>query len=684
MIGSQRAELCRLPVKGTLLLLAGLICFVPMTAVAELSRLEITHREPWAGGREFGARGAYERMRGRAWFEVDPGAKANRTVVDLGLALKNKAGRVEFSADVEIIAPKDLSKSCGAVFYDVNNRGYPTCLGTISAGGEHFLMREGFILVFSGWIAELLPNGRNLVLAAPIARDKGEEITGLVRSEMVVSQRTKRCSLSGNSGHGSYEPTLRGEKEGALTRRLLESDPREVIERSRWRLEKSWPVFKGSKSVLPKVELVLEGGLDPGAIYELVYEAKNPVVQGLGMAGIRDLLSFLKHSGKKMNPLRLESGTSAARYAYGFGTSQSGRLLKMFLYDGFNADEKGRKVFDAVMPHVAGGGLGFFNHRFASPTRYSTQHESHLYPTDYFPFSYGEQKDHLSGRTDGILRRARAARVVPKVLHTQSSSEYWHRSASLVHTDTAGRKDVALPPEVRIYTFGGSQHGPGDGLARPRSRGQLPSNPTNFRPLLRALVKAMDAWVRDGIEPPPSVYPTIASGSLVSWELKASGWKALPGVSYPAVIQRPALLDRGPDFIARRRATIEPPRVGPSYRVLVPAFGPDNNEKGCLMMPTVAVPVATFTSWNLRDQSIGAPGELLSLQGGYIPFLRDKDAKQQAGDPRLSLLERYQGFELYLEQYLAWARRLVKERYLLEEDLPSIERGPWNREKLFE
>ncbi|MEC9349626.1 MAG: alpha/beta hydrolase domain-containing protein, partial [Planctomycetota bacterium] len=427
--------------RSATLLLAAFFLFLPLRAMAGLTRFEISKREPWAGGREFAGRGAYERLRGKAWFEVDPGAKANSLVVDLTLAPRNKAGRVEFSADVEILAPADLSKAGGAIFYDVNNRGGPTCLGTISSGGEHFLMREGYILVFSGWIAELLPNGRNLVLDAPVATRAGEPIKGLVRSEIVVNQKTERKALSGNSGHGSYEPTERGEGEGVLTRRLREKDRRTVVERSKWKLEKSWPVFRGEKSALPKVELVLEGGLEPGFIYELVYEARNPVVQGLGMAGIRDLLSFLKHSRLRSNPLLLASGSPAARYAYGFGTSQSGRLLRMFLYDGFNADEQGRKVFDAVMPHVAGGGLGFFNHRFASPTRYSTQHESHLYPTDYFPFSYGEQKDHLSGRTDGILRRARAAGVVPKVLHTQSSSEYWHRSASLVHTDTAGRMD---------------------------------------------------------------------------------------------------------------------------------------------------------------------------------------------------------------------------------------------------
>ena len=202
----RRARRCA----AKLLLLAVVPFFAPVTAVAELTRIELTKREPWSGGREFGERGAYQRLRGKAWFEVDPGAPANRTVVDLALAPKNKAGRVEFAADVEIIAPADLSRSSGAIFYDVNNRGYPTCLGTISSGGDQFLMREGFILVFSGWIAELLPDGKKLVLEAPVASDRGKAIRGLVRAEIVVSQKTARSSLSGNSGHGSYEPTARG------------------------------------------------------------------------------------------------------------------------------------------------------------------------------------------------------------------------------------------------------------------------------------------------------------------------------------------------------------------------------------------------------------------------------------------------------------------------------------------
>lgn len=279
------------------------------------------------------------------------------------------------------------------------------------------------------------------------------------------------------------------------------------------------------------VELALAGGFQPGYIYELVYEAQGPVVQGLGLAGIRDLVSFLKHDHSQRNPLRSADGVFIARYAYGFGTSQSGRCLRMYLYDGFNADEQGRQVFDGVMPHVAGAGLGFFNHRFASPTRHNSQHDNHLYPADCFPFTYGDEQDPFTHRVNGILRRARAAGVAPKTMHTQSSSEYWHRSGSLVHTDPLGKRDAEIPEEVRIYTFGGTQHGPGDGVPGKSARGQLPGNPSDYRPFMRGLLTALDAWVRGDREPPPSVFPRFSDSTLVGWKQDESGWRSIPGVA---------------------------------------------------------------------------------------------------------------------------------------------------------
>jgi hypothetical protein len=671
---------------GALLLLGGPLAG-GRALRAELVRVDITSREPHAGGRPFGERGPYERLRGKAFFEVDPESPGNQAVVDLDLAPRNARGRVEFSADLEILAPRDLSRSNGAVFYEVNNRGNRTSPGVVAGGAEDFFFARGFIVAWSGWIAELLPGGGRLRLEAPVATAEGKPITGLVRAEMCPDAEAERLPISHWPNHGSYEPTARGEREAALTWRLREKDRRVAIPRLQWRLEKEWVEADGERSLLPRIDLVVSGGFAPGGIYELVYEAEGPIVQGLGFAGIRDLISCFKHVRDERNPLRLEGGAPAVRLAYGFGTSQSGRALRQFLHDGFNADESSRQVFDGVIPHVAGGGLGSFNHRFASPTRHNAQHDSHLYPADVFPFAYGDGRDPLSGRSGGILRRARETGAVPKVFHTQSSSEYWHRAGSLVHTDPLGERDAEIPPEVRIYTFGGTQHGPGSGLPEPRrpgSDGQLPSNPADYRPLLRALVVALDAWVRDGVEPPPSVYPRIADGTLAGWRVDESGWRPLPGVRYPEVIHAPELLDRGPEWERHRRAALEPPVSRGVYGVKVPACGADGNERGTLLLPCVAVPVATYTSWNLRGRSLGAETELLSLRGGYIPFARDAAARQAAGDPRPALLEAYRSFEDYLERYRRAARDLTERRYLLEEDLPALEALAGKRRALFE
>ena len=288
-----------------------------------------------------------------------------------------------------ILAPVDLAKSNGAILYDVNNRGNRVCLGQFNGGGgDDFLLRQGFIVVWSGWIAELLPGGGRLLLDAPIATENGQPITGLVRAEFVSDQPADRYQISHFGNHGSYPPTEAGLAEAVLTWRLNEADPRVVIPQSQWKLHREYVEAEGRRSLLPKTEIEIAGGIQAGFIYELVYEAHGPIVHGLGLAGIRDLISHFKHADSEQNPLRVD-GNPVARFAYGFGVSQSGRCLRQLLYDGFNADEQGRIVFDGVIPHVAGGGMGFFNHRFASPTRHNTQHDNHLYPADVFPFTYG-------------------------------------------------------------------------------------------------------------------------------------------------------------------------------------------------------------------------------------------------------------------------------------------------------
>src|SRR5262245_8636257 len=359
----------------------------PLAARAAVKALEIHRCEPFAGGAAFGDVGPYEKLVGVVRFAVDPKDPRNRDIIDLELAPRNAAGEVEFEADVFLLVPKDLSKGNRALLYDVNNRGNKLALGmfnsaagsndptTMAHAGNGFLFRRGYVVVWCGWIGELLPGNNRLLLRAPSVTRDGQPLRGVVRYEMVTDNPAETLPLSHREGHGSYPPTAKGEAEGVLTWRQRETDERVVIPRGQWSLERQ-PIPKvenGVPGTLPQVRCRVAGGFRPGYLYELVCEAEGPIVQGLGLAATRDLVSFLRYDDTERNPLRLGSGKPAIERTHGFGVSQSGRFLRHFLYQGFNADEKGRRVFDGVMPHVSGGGLGFFNHRFAQPTRHNAQ-----------------------------------------------------------------------------------------------------------------------------------------------------------------------------------------------------------------------------------------------------------------------------------------------------------------------
>ena len=381
-------------------------------------------------------------------------------------------------------------------------------------------------------------------------------MTGLVRCEIVPSSDTKRTVINW-ANHGAYRPTPRGLKEVTLTHRIRPSEPRVTVARRDWKLivseVKAAPDSTQSKPLvgqLPKVELEYEPGLKKGHIYELIYEAQDPNVMGVCFPAVRDLMSALKHGSGADNPLLL-NGQPVVKRAHGFGVSQSGRFLREMLYWGFNEDERGRQVFDGVIPHVSGSGLGSFNHRFAQPTRHAAQHDHHDYPPDRFPFSYGVQRDPLSKQTDGILKRCEASGTTPIVLHTQSEAEYWTRSGSLTHTDPLGKQDFENPDSVYIYLFGGTQHGPG-GWPPAKGDGQTPGNPGDYRPFLRSLLLKMDEAVKGTGKLPPSVFPTIRSQTLVDWRRDSTGFPAIPGVRYPAVIQQPAWLYFGPRWAKER------------------------------------------------------------------------------------------------------------------------------------
>jgi hypothetical protein len=670
----------------------------PAPCRAELVSLEIYRREPFAGGASFGDTGPYEKVVGVAHFAVDPNHPRNRGIVDLDRAPRNADGKVEFEADVYLLMPKDPARGNRAILYDVNNRGNKLALGMFNSArnsndptaatdaGNGFLFRRGYTIVWCGWIGELLPGNDRLLLRAPVADDNGKPIRGFVRYEMVTDQPAETLPLSRREGHGSYSPSRAGEAYGSLTWRLRETDERVPIPRGQWSLERL-PVPKvkhGVRGTLGQIRLRVAGGFRPGYIYELICEAEGPIVQGVGYAATRDLIAFLRHETSRRNPLGTIDDKPAITRAHAFGVSQSGRFLRNFLHLGFNVDESGRKVFDGVMPHVAGGGLGFFNHRFAQPTRHNGQHEEHLYPGDRFPFTYGPSVDPFTGRTDGILLRlaAQDSALLPKVMHTQSAAEYWHRSGSLVHTDPLGKTDAVIPENVRIYAFGGTQHGP---AADPPGRGSADNllNPADYRPLLRALLDALDAWVKEGTAPPPSVYPRIDQRSLVDWHQHHTGFPALPGVRYPEVIQQPPVLDFGPQFASHGIITVEPPRIRGHYVVLVQKSAPDGNDLGTLLPPEVAMPLATYTGWNLRRREVGAEGMLASLSGSFIPLPRTRSERLASGDPRPSMEERYINQQAYRQAFAKVCAGMLKRRYLLAEDAERMTAGQlrlWSRD----
>ena len=655
------------------MMLLAMVFTVPPVQAAVLQVI-VESRTPFAEDVP-GKVGPYERIRGRVVYALDPNHEANKSVVDLTLAATNGEGLVEFYADFEIIAPVDRSLAKRTVLYDINNRGRRLW------GMQPFFLRHGYVTVSSGWIAEVPVDERLLRIEAPVALgEDGVPIVGLVRAELSTDVGTNQLPLA-SRGALAYEPVIDSLAKAELTKRRRERDMPELIPRDGWELLLvNGPQEEGSGLIEAVIEM--PGGFEPGFLYDLTYEARGSVVQGAGFAAIRDFVSFLKHDGSDSNPLRDSNGQPLASRVIGEGRSQSGRALRMFLYEGFNTDEQGRQVFEGVMPVISGGGQGFFNHRFASPTRTANEHTGHLYPVDVFPFTYGEETHHITNEPDSLLRRSRADGTAPRVMHLDTTSEYWHRSASLVLTDPSGMRDTVMPDDVRVYVFGGSQHGPS---SRPSDRGQLPPNPNVYQPFLETLFVAMDKWITDGTPPPRSVYPTISAGTLVPWAAERTGWTALPGVNYPTTIQQPEPVDYGSDFAETRRIDHHPPKrhVSLRYGVRVPVLDADNNERGVLRMPAVSVPVATYTGWNLRNPGIGVPEALLGLAGGYLEFPKTERDRVASGDPRRSIEERYADFNTYLEKTMRAADTLILTGYLLEEHRAGIEAVSESHRPLF-
>ena len=662
------------------------LAVMPAIARAEITKIVIEKREPFAGGHEFGVTGAYEKLVGKAYGEVDPKSPLNKIIVDLDKAPRNSRGKVEYWTDIFILKPVDTSRGNGKIFYDAPNRGSKRILmflndapenndpSTLKDAGNGFLMRQGYTIVWSGWQGDLTPGEDFLVMGVPVATNNGKEIVRMFRTEIVVTREgVMSRPVSADNRVMSYEAATTDKSRASLTVREKSYDPRTPVPSSEWEFAACKTNQEtGKAEIKPSTkDLCLLSGYKPGYVYEFIYPAKNPMVLGLGFAAVRDLVSFLRYKlmdeGGNPNPLALISKETGVRKAYAWGRSQSGRFLRDLVYHGFNEDESHRQVFEAVSPHAAGGGRLFLNYEFARPVTSSQQHTNQLDP-EIFPFAYNVLKDPQTGREDGILKRPKTD---PYIVHTQTATEYWQKRGSLAHTDGKG-KDLAIPKNARIYFVASAQHNTPFGSIPGRAQCQQLTNPMPIGDALRALIIAMDRWATEGTPPPLSQIPRVSDGTLVASNPKKSGFPEIPGVRYNGLYNRQLFLDYGPNLL-RGEIDTHPPRPvkDGEFKILVPKVDADGNDVAGIRLPAIRVPVATHTGWNLQRKGL-AEDELCGLLGSYIPFSKTKEERGKTGDPRLALAERYKDQADYVRQVSRAARTLVDERLLLAEDAERI------------
>lgn len=610
------------------------------TASAAVRSIALVERAPIDHG--------YERIVARVTFAVDPRLAANRLVRDLEFAATDTRGQVEFTSDLYVLRPRDPAKSNGTALFEVSNRGGKGMLSRFNY--DDWLYDQGYTLVWLGWEYDIPQSNREaLHFEAPHFRPEALPAAGLTHSEFVPSVPTTTMKLANLA-----EVPIAVDKPIALYMLDRTDNAPAAIARDRWNLAANGE----------SVEMA--AGFQPGKLYEFVYQGKDPVVVGAGLAAIRDWISFLKYGQEGVD---WPGGHGATVRAIGFGISQSGRFLREFLYDGFNADERGRKVFDGVWADVAGAGRGSFNFRYAQPSRDGHAFLNVFYPTDLFPFTDAVETDPVTGKSDALLARARAANVAPKLFFTNNSYEYWGRAAALIHVTPDGKHDLALSPDTRFYFVAGVQHSP-RALPLVKAGTRYLVNPVDHRPVQRALLAAMQAWLKDGTAPPASVYPTLAEGQLTA--LAGLKFPAIEGVrppQYPRVARR---LDFGAGFATAGIDSVEPPVVRGAFPVLVPQVDADGIDLGGIRLPELAVPLATITGWNLRAPDRGAPEEMAEFLGAFLAFPKTKEDRVNSHDPRLSIQERYQSRERYLQRVNAAADRLVWQRFVLPQDRERI------------
>jgi len=633
---------------------ATLALCAPMAAAAFITDITVTSVKPFADGAAFGEAGTYERITGTARGELDPLDVRNRGIVNLDKAPRNSGGNVEYEVEFDMLRP--VKGGNRKMLFDVTNRGRkfvlhwllegngPTANNplTLADAGNAMLLRQGWTIVWSGWDPDAPRANHGLSIQVPVARNGSAPIVRKVRDELVSGTRgpvTQDFTLA-------FEAASVFKSDASLTVRRREGEPRIPVPESEWE-------FRDARTV--RILTPGQAGRGPavGSLYEMHYRASHPKVLGIGFAATRDLVSFLRHERETLITRKPNPAGGGYQVALAVGISQSGRYLRDHIAQGFNQDENKRKVFDGVLSHIAGAGRVFLNDEFGQPARTNTQHEDHAYPENEFPFSAARMTDPLTGRSGALLR---GDSYDPLLMEVNTSTEYWQKGASLLHTDPLGTRDVALPDGARVYLVAGTQHGGRVGLSTARGACWNDRNPHNPAPALRALLVALDRWVVAGTPPPESNVPRLNDETLVPADNAD-----FPKLADFAVARAPNAIELFGDWVNPR------PDPARRYVPLVPATDPDGNEVAGIRLPDIAVPLATYTGWNLYKRPY-PEGELCDRDGSYRPFASTPVERQKTGDPRPSIEERYASHADYVQRVKEAADRLVASRLLLKED----------------
>lgn len=645
-----------------------------------VTHLDITGRTPYANGESFGDTGPYDLLEGTAHFSVDPNHPRNEAITDLELAPTDANGQVRFSADFSMLQPADPDRGNRRIIFDVVNRGRKTVFTLNSSPrsadpsapldpGNGFLLRHGFTVVWCGWQADVPFDPYLVGMQAPDALGAdGAPLAGKMLCQF-QSNETTNLFLLADRQHNPHPPVDIDDPGATLTVRDHPNGPATDIPRDRFSF-----VRVEDEQVEPEPHHIhMPSGFEAGRVYQLVYNTKGSAIVGLGMASVRDINSYLKYAPE-------EAGNPCADnidFAYAFGSSQSGRFLRTYLYYGMNEDEENRMALDGIIPHVAGGMRGEFNLRFGQPSK-----DVCFIIPELFPFTDTEQLDPVTGATGSLLAKLEERdNQVPKVMFTNTSAEYWRGDAALIHTDLETMRDADQSENVRRYHFAGTMHGSGNfppETIRPMDglKGQLPYNSVDYSPLLRAALINLDRWVSGDAAAPDSLHPSLDVGTAVESRTLKQNFDQIPGVDSPPEVTRAMRLDYGPETHLGRTVKL-PAEHGEEYPALVSDVDEDCNEIGGIRLPDLTVPLATYTGWNLRHPDNGNPGLVIGITGGLagwtLPFGKSREQRESAGDPRASIEERYQSREDYLQKVREAATRLVSDGYMLEEDIQRAE-----------